>query len=99
ADQLFRRPAIAAEQERLAVAVIPPFAAGIGLVPPSADASFAGAAVVEKRRHLARLGPIHLHFPFVGTQAAAANVVLDDIGRMFAFDVRHFAIDDDAFFL
>ena len=45
------------EEERFAVAMIPPLAAGVGLVPPVADARFAGAAIVEEAGDLARPAP------------------------------------------
>ena len=81
------------------MAVVPPFAAGVGLIPPVADAGLAGAAVMEEHGQSAGLGPIHLRLPFVGPQTAAADVVLDDVGRMFAFDVENLAIDDEVLFL
>src|SRR5262249_6839742 len=95
ADELFRWAAIAAQEERFAVAVVPPLAAGVGLVPPGADAGFAGAAVMEHDRHLAGLGPFHLRLPLIGAETAEADVVLDDIAVVLAFDVLHLAINDN----
>src|SRR5207302_10809252 len=61
--QLLGLAGVAAQEIRLAVTVVPPLAAGVGLVPPGADARFAGAAVVEEHRELARLGPVDRRFP------------------------------------
>jgi hypothetical protein len=85
----------AAQQERLGVAVVPPFAAGVGLIPPGADAGLRRAALIEEDGRLARLRPVHLRLPLVGAQAAAADVVLDDVGRVLALDVADLAVDDE----
>src|SRR5260370_41465594 len=78
AGQLFRRAGAPAKKIRLALAVVPPFAAGIGLIPPGADAGFAGPAVVEENGRLAHLGPVHLRLPFIGTPAPPADILLDE---------------------
>src|SRR5260370_30978501 len=84
AGQLFRRAGEAAQQIRLAVAVVPPFAAGIGLIPPGADAGFAGPAVVEEDGRLAHLGPVHLRLPFICPPPAPAPLVLYAVRRVLA---------------
>src|SRR5262249_22743503 len=94
AGQLFRRAAEAAQKVRLAVAVVPPFAAGIGLVPPGADAGFAGTAVVKEDGGLAHLSPVHLRLPFNGPESAPADIVLDDVRRMLALDVALLLVND-----
>ena len=79
------------------MAMIPPFAAGVGLIPPGADARFAGPAVAEEHREFARTGPVHLRLPLVGPQTAATDVVLDDFGGVLAFQVAHLAVDEQVF--
>src|SRR5215471_18915965 len=81
------------------MAVVPPFAAGVRLVPPSADARLARPAIVEENGELARLGPLDRRLPFVGPQTAAADVVLDDVGRVLALDILDLAVDDDVLLL
>ena len=52
-----------------------------------ADVRLAGPAVVEEDGLLADLGPLHDLFPLARPQPAAADVVLDLVLRVLAFDV------------
>ena len=72
----------------------PPVTVGVGLVPIRANAGLAGAAVVEKDCGLADFRPLHRVLPLARMEAASADVVLDDVRRMLAFDVAHLAIND-----
>src|SRR5207248_7611659 len=93
--QFVHLPAIAAQQERLAMAHAPPFAARVRLVPVSADAGFAGAAIVEEDSGLTYLCPFHRILPFARMKAVLADVVLDDVGGMLAFEIADLAVDNE----
>src|SRR5262249_1055268 len=54
--------------------------------------------VVEEDGDLAGLGPVHGVLPLVGPDAAAADVVLDDVGRVLALEVLDLAIEDQVLF-
>ena len=89
----------AAQQERLAVAHGPPLTAGIALVPIIAGARFAGPAIMKEDGGLADLRPFHGVLPLAGMEAAAADVVLDDVGWMRTLQVADLAIDDEVILL
>ena len=97
--QLFHLAGKAAQQERLAVAHGPPLTAGIALVPIIAGARFAGPAIMKEDGGLADLRPFHGVLPLAGMEAAAADVVLDDVGWMRTLQVADLAIDDEVILL
>ena len=77
----------------------PPFAARVRLVPVSADAGFAGAAIVEEDSGLTYLCPFHRILPFARMKAVLADVVLDDVGGMLAFEIADLAVDNEIILL
>ena len=91
ADQLVRRPGIAAEQIWLAVAHVPPLATGVGLIPIVADAGLAGSTVVEEDGRLAGFRPLHDRLPFAFMKSGASDVVLDHLAGQRPLQILHLA--------
>src|SRR5262249_35411436 len=83
----------------LAVAMVPPVAALVALVPVLADARFARCAVVEEDGEFADLGPFDRRLGLELIEAADADVVLDLIARVLALEVRDLFKNDELLFL